>query len=242
MKKLILITLLACFSISNAQKSKRNKTIKGNEKEVTVSRTTPEYDKIEVGGSFDVKLISGKEGTLTIKGDENLVELLKTEVVNGTLKVRFERGKMIQYNYKSTLEITIPFEQINGLSFSGSGNFFGKDIITTENLEVEIAGSGNVKFESNTTNTKIERSGSGNLNIKGKTKNLEIESTGSGNANASELLAENVVASQTGSGNIKVNCSKKLVARSTGSGSIIYKGNPEKVDKSSSGSGSISGN
>jgi hypothetical protein len=241
MKKLILLSLLFCFSISNAQKSKKNKTIKGNEKEVTVSRTTPEYDKIEVGGSFDVKLISGKEGSITIKGDENLVELLKTEVVNGTLKVGFERGKMIQFNYKSAIEITIPFEQINELSFSGSGNFFGKDIITAENLEVEIAGSGNVKLELNTTNTKIERSGSGNLNIKGKTQNLEIESTGSGNANASELIAENVVASQIGSGNIKVNCTKKLVARSSGSGSIIYNGNPEKVDKSSSGSGSISG-
>lgn len=242
MKKLILLSLLLCFSVSNAQKSKKNKRVKGNEKEVTVNRTTPEYGKIEVGGSFDVKLISGKEGNITIKGDENLVELLTTEVVNGTLKVRFERGKMIQYNYKSKVEITIPFEQINELSFSGSGNFFGEDVIKTENLEVEIAGSGNVKLELNTINTKIERSGSGNLNIKGKNQNLEIDSTGSGNANASDLLSDNVVANQTGSGNIKVNCSKKLVARSTGSGSIIYKGNPEKVDKSSSGSGSISGN
>lgn len=242
MKKLIVLSLLLCFSVSNAQKSKKNKRVKGNEKEVTVNRTTPEYNKIEVGGSFDVKLISGKEGNITIKGDENLVELLTTEVVNGTLKVRFERGTMIQYNYKSKVEITIPFEQINELSFSGSGNFLGEDVIKTENLEVEIAGSGNVKLELNTINTKIERTGSGNLNLKGTNQNLEIDSTGSGNANASDLLSENVVANQTGSGNIKVNCSKKLVARSTGSGSIIYKGNPEKVDKSSSGSGSISGN
>lgn len=242
MKKTFLIALFLCSFVSNAQKSIRKKTIKGNEKEIIVNRITSEYNKIEILGSFDVQLISGKEGNLILKGDENLVELIKIEVVNGTLKVNFEKRRMVQYNYNSKLEITIPFEKIDELSFSGSGNFFGKNNIITENLNVKISCSGNVKFESDTENIKISRNGSGNLNVRGKSQNLVIESNGSGNANVSELVAENVVANQSGSGTVKVNCYNYLVAKSSGSGSINYIGNPKKVDKNSSGSGGINGN
>lgn len=69
MKKSILILALLCLTISNAQKLKK---IKGNQKNISISRTTTSYEKISVSGSFNVKLISGKEGNISIKGDENL--------------------------------------------------------------------------------------------------------------------------------------------------------------------------
>lgn len=239
MKKSILLLALLCFTISNAQKFKK---IKGNEKIVTLTRTTPQYDKISAAGSFDVKLISGKEGEISIKGDENLLEYIKTEVKDGTLSVYFEKGKNIQLNYNSTIEITIPFEKINQLNFTGSGNLSSSDSINSENLDFTMSGSGNVKFESVSTNLKITKAGSGYLNVKGKTTNLEVINTGSGNASLSELTSENAVANQSGSGSIQLYCSKNLQAKSVGSGNIQYKGNPEKVDKNSVGSGSITGN
>jgi hypothetical protein len=239
MKKSILLLTLLCFTISNAQKFKK---IKGNEKIVTITRTTPQYDKIAAAGSFDVKLISGKEGEIAIKGDENLLEYIKTEVKDGTLLVYFEKGKNIQLNYNSAIEITIPFEKINQLTFTGSGNLSSSDSINSENLDFIMSGSGNVKFESVSTNLKISKSGSGNLNVKGKTTNLEVNNAGSGNASLSDLTSENAIANQSGSGSIKLYCTKNLQAKSAGSGNIQYKGNPEKVDKNSIGSGSITGN
>ncbi len=239
MKKSILILALLCLTISNAQKLKK---IKGNQKIVSITRTTSDYEKISVSGSFDVKLVSGKEGNISIKGDENLLEFIKTEVNNNTLSVYFEKGKSIQYDYNSSIEITIPFETINQVTFSGSGNLTNTDSINSENLDITMSGSGNVKFETSTTNLKITKSGSGNLNAKGKTTNIEILSSGSGNANLSDLTSQNAVATQSGSGSIKVNCSKSLEAKTVGSGNIQYKGTPEKVDKSSTGSGSITGN
>ena len=236
MKKSILILALLCLTISNAQKFKK---IKGNQKNISISRTTTSYEKISVSGSFDVKLISGKEGNISIKGDENLLEYIKTEVVNNTLTVYFEKGKSIQYDYNSSIEITIPFETINQITFSGSGNLINSDSIKSENLDITMSGSGNVKLETETTNLKITKSGSGNLNSKGKTTNIEILSSGSGNANLSDLTSQNAVATQSGSGSIKINCNKSLEAKTVGSGNIQYKGTPENVDKSSTGSGSI---
>lgn len=239
MKKSILLLTLLCFTISNAQKFKK---IKGNEKIVTITRTTTQYEKISAAGSFDVKLISGKEGNIAIKGDENLLEYIKTEVKDGTLLVYFEKGKNIQLNYNSTIEITIPFEKISKLNFTGSGNLSSSDSINSENLDFTVAGSVNIKFESVSTNLKISKSGSGNLSVKGKTTNLEVNNAGSGNASLSDLTSENAVANQSGSGSVNLFCTKNLQAKSVGSGNIQYKGSPEKVDKNTVGSGSITGN
>lgn len=236
MKKSLLLLALLCFTVSFSQK---NKKIKGNEKITTITRTTSEYEGISVSGSFDVKLISGKEGNITIKGDENLLEFIITEVNNGKLSVYFEKNKNIQYNYNSSIEITIPFEKINQLTFTGSGNLTNNDLIKTDNLDFSMSGSGNVSFNSETNSLKISKSGSGNLNAKGTTTSIDVNSAGSGNANLLDLKSENATVSQSGSGSTKVYCSKILNAQTVGSGNIQYAGNPEKVSKNSTGSGSI---
>ena len=154
MKKSILLLALCCFTISNAQKYKK---IKGNEKITTIFRTTSEYDKIKVSGSFDFKLIAGKEGNISIKGDENLLQYIKTEVKNNTLTVVFEKGINIQYNYSSTLEVTIPIEKISEITFAGSGNVSTSDPINSDELIVEVTGSGNAKLITNSNNLKINK-------------------------------------------------------------------------------------
>ena len=239
MKKSIFILALFFIITSNAQKLKE---IKGNQKIVTITRTTSEYDKIIIAGSFDLKLVSGTEGTITLEGDENLLEYIKTDVRNGSLNIAFDKTTNIQYNYKSSIEISIPIEQIDELVFSGSGNVNATEIIVSDNFKSTITGSGNVSFVTSAKILKITKAGSGNLTIKGKATQLEVSASGSGNINLFDLTTQNAVASQTGSGNINLNCIEKLDATTAGSGSIQYKGNPKKINKNSSGSGGIFGN
>ncbi len=113
MKKLLLVIALFCFSFLGAQ---------NNKKVITESRITADYDKISTSGSFDVILVAGKEGNISIKAESKMMEFIKTEVKNGELSVYFETSKMVSFNYNKTIEITIPVEDISELSFSGSGN------------------------------------------------------------------------------------------------------------------------
>ena len=54
------------------------------------------------------------------------------------------------------------------------------------------------------------------------------------------MIAENVEAQVSGSGDIMVNARKSLKATVSGSGDIVYKGNPEKQDFKIHGSGRVS--
>lgn len=236
MKKSIQLLVCGAFLmgfIANAQSSK----IKGNGKVVTETKTTGDYDAIKVGGSFDVNLVAGKEGKIILKGEENLLSVIKVEVEDNTLKIYVD--KMVNIRPTSKIEITVPFEKISAVSLAGSGNLKTKDQIKSETFAAKLAGSGNVNLNVDSNNFELNLSGSGDVILKGSADKFTSKLAGSGNVNASDLKSKNVEANVAGSGNSIVNCEGSLTARVAGSGNIKYFGNPEKRDVKVSGSGNI---
>lgn len=233
----MLLSGLLFTTMANAQWFSKN-TIKGNGKIITEKRSTANYDQIRVGGFFDVELVSGKEGAITIVGEENILPLVKTEVENGVLLIYTEKNKSI--NTSKKLLITVPFESISDVSLGGSGSITTKSTIKTTKFSVKLSGSGDINLTLDVNDAEVNISGSGDVNLKGKATNYDGKLSGSGDLNTYELNAENANAVISGSGNIQLFCSNNLIARISGSGSINYKGNPKTIDTKVSGSGSIS--
>jgi len=239
MKKLlksVLYCSLLFTTIANAQWYSKNR-IKGNGKTTTEKRTTASYDEIKIAGFFDVELISGKEGNISIQGEENLLKYIKTETENGVLKVYTEKNASISTSKK--LLITIPFETINAVSLSGSGDLMTKTTIKSTKFKTKLAGSGDVSLDIEATDVEANLSGSGDLKIKGSTENLVAKLAGSGDINTSALQSKNVDVTVAGSGDVSVNCTNSLKARVSGSGDIYYSGNPKTKDTKVNGSGDI---
>lgn len=235
-KKLTVLIALISISIASAQNWK-NEKIKESGIKTTITRTTTTYDAISAIGSFKVALVSGKEGNITIDGDENIISHIVTEVENNTLIVRFDKNK--NYTYKSSITITIPFEEISSVSFGGSGEIETKNTITATNFNIAFTGSGEGNFDISATRLKTTLSGSGEIEIKGEVKELEETVSGSGEIDSSKLITTNANVIVTGSGEIKVNCTTFLEAKVAGSGTIKYKSKPQSVDKVITGSGEI---
>lgn len=236
MKKTAVLVAFLFISIANAQNRDKEK-IKGNGNLTTISRTTESYDEISLTGSFDVELVSGKEGNITINGDENIINHIITEVEGSTLKIHFEKNK--SYSYNSKLIITVPFEEISAVSLTGSGSIQTKDTINAKKFEINLAGSGDGNFNVNSTKLNVLLTGSGDLKVTGITQNLDAKVAGSGDLDCSKIEAENAEVAVVGSGDLKVNCIKNLTASVVGSGDIHYKNKPETVDKKIVGSGDI---
>lgn len=236
MKKFTIIIILLAFT-ANVNAQWYGKKIKGNGNVVTKTRNVSEYDQIAVAGSFDVKLVAGKEGKLTIKVEENLLEYLITEVKDGKLKIKWEKG--VNINTTKELLVTVPFEDIEAVSLAGSGDVFSEDTIKTDNLKVALAGSGDIKLNIKASSISSAVSGSGDIKLTGSSENLKCAIAGSGDINGYELASNNVEVSIAGSGDIKVNAKENLKARISGSGDVYYKGNPRQ-DVKVSGSGSVS--
>ncbi|NKI31910.1 head GIN domain-containing protein [Croceivirga thetidis] len=238
MKKVLTLSLALITIAASAQWGKR---VKGNGNVVTIERSVGEYNAVSSAGWFDVELVAGNEGELTLKGESNLLEFIKTEVKDGRLVIKTTKGVNLKpSNWNSGILITVPVEQIEAVSLSGSGDVVSKTTLKADNFKASVAGSGDVSLTVEANNLKSNLSGSGDIDLEGSANNFEVSVAGSGDIKAFDLEADYVNAKVSGSADIKVTANKELVARVSGSGDITYKGNPTKIDTKSSGSGDIS--
>ncbi|CAM4195468.1 head GIN domain-containing protein [Zobellia roscoffensis] len=238
MKNFIVLSLVLVTCSCSAQ---WGKSIRGNGNVVSLERNVEDYEAIAVSGWFDIDLVSGSEGELTIKGEENLLEYIITEVENGKLVIKVQKGVNLKPSLRNnSILIKVPVESIDALSLSGSGDIVGRTTLKTPRLKTSMSGSGDITLDVDTDTMVATMSGSGDMNLSGNTRDFEATISGSGDIKAYDLIADNVEATVSGSADIKVTANEKLKARVSGSGDINYRGNPKKVDTKTSGSGDVS--
>lgn len=244
MKRLVstLILGIFCMGVTQAQWWQGTDKVKGNGNMVTKSRNVSNYDAISLVGSMDVELIKGTEGQLKVEAEENLQQHITTEVEGGRLKIAVEKGYSLEPSRNNGIKVIVPVADIEEVSLTGSGDIVSNQMLTAENFEIKVTGSGNVQLPLTAKNTKASITGSGDIDLEGSSVDFACQVTGSGDISAFDFKCENVRATVTGSGDIKVYASESLKASVPGSGDIEYRGNPRKEDFKTFGAGSVSKN
>ena len=237
MKKLLLALLIFNSTAIFSQSWWNSKKVKGNGNVVTEKRNVGSFDDVSLSGFFDVILVNGTEGRITLEGEENILPYIITEVKRGTLKIKVKKNTNIRTRRKLT--VTVPFEKINGVALGGSGSIISEKTISGNVVSVSIGGSGNIKATVDAETVKASIGGSGNINLKGNSDNLKCSVAGSGNIRAYGLEVNDLKVSVAGSGDVEATVSNKIKASIAGSGSIYYKGNPKYIDTNSVGSGDV---
>ncbi|MET2985104.1 head GIN domain-containing protein [Aureibaculum conchae] len=233
MKKLIILFAIVLFSIpSNAQWKK----VKGNGNVTTTTRTVSDYDKIGVSGSFDVKLVAGTEGKLSIEAEDNLMEYIITEVKGEHLKIKWKKGINVRTTKKTV--ITVPFKDIEEIALSGSGDITSNEVIEASDFKIAVSGAGDIELKLKVNSLKTALSGSSDIDLSGTATNFDCAISGSGDVDANNLVTDNATVRIAGSGDVSVHAKKQLDAKVSGSGDVTYKGSP-KTNSKVSGSGSI---
>jgi hypothetical protein len=186
---------------------------------------------------MDVKLIQGNEGEITVKTDENLQEWIEIKVKKNTLVLDIKDN--VNIRTKKGVYITVPFEEISGVSLVGSGDIHTEDTIKAYAFETELVGSGDIDLTIHATKLKAKVTGSGDMTLSGSTDELQIHVTGSGDFDGESLTSNRTDVSCTGSGDAMVVAKTNLNAKVHGSGDIEYKGTPSQTDIRIFGSGDV---
>lgn len=217
-----------------------SKKVNGNGNMVSDTRKTSSYDKVALVGSIDVRIVEGKEGNLKVDAESNLQEYILTEVKDGTLKISVEKDVSLNPSRNMEITVTVPVEDIEALSVTGSGDVSNSGVLKADDLKISVTGSGDIMLNVAANELSGAITGSGDIKLSGNADEFSCKVTGSGDFMAYNLKAKNVEAGVSGSGDIQVSASQSLKARVSGSGDISYRGNPEKQDFKTSGSGAIS--
>lgn len=240
---LLLSAMLLCASTISAQIfTFGNKKVKASNVYVTKQIKIDDFDRLEVAGSMDVvyKQVKGKP-SLEIYTADNIVDLVKIEVVNGTLKIGFKKGYSISYN---KLIIRVSSEDIYAVSLSGSGSIDLANGVKTNRMNISVAGSGDVKGKNIfcQEGLRIALSGSGDITMQQLVCNqFDVSLAGSGDVSMSNVNANTAKVSLAGSGDLKlegVTCTEANV-NAAGSGCIEMYGETNKSHFELAGSGEI---
>ena len=205
---------------------------------VTENRGVSGFTGVSSAISADINLRQSSTFKVLIEGQKNIIDLVETEVKDGTLKVRFKKGYSV--NYKKNLKIQVEAPNFSYLGMSGSGDVSANEPLSGEKLDISISGSGDFDLaQLQYADVKVGISGSGGVDLGGTAERVELSISGSGDLKAKNLKAQSVRCRVSGSGDVSCFATKELDALISGSGDILYSGNPTSVKKKVSGSGDI---
>ena len=206
---------------------------------VTQTRTVGNFTGVSSEMSGTVNFAIAPEYKVEITAQQNILDVLNTNVVNGVLHIDFKNNVRVKQHEDLLINITAPYADYFRLS--GSGNMNVQGDLSANSLKLTISGSGNIAVGNAVIGDKIdaEVSGSGNISVaNGSAVNEDVDISGSGKVEMAGVSAQNAVTRTSGSGDVKLALSTNLDAHISGSGSVYYHGNPI-ISTHISGSGRV---
>lgn len=213
--------------------------IRGNGNVQTENRTiSANFNAIEVQQGITVYLTQGNETALKVEADDNIIDLLKTEIKNDELKIYFEKNV---YHAKAR-NVYVTTANIHKISTSSGSEVKSENTIQTDALSLNSSSGSNIQLIVNANSVNGDTSSGASMDLEGKTTNFTATSSSGSSIDAKKLNAVNVIATTSSGASIDVFATGKLNAHASSGGGIGYSGNPTEINKDTSSGGSVSSN
>jgi hypothetical protein len=236
MKKLIIFSFAISISILLFSSCffSFSESITGNGKVVTKKRDVGTFDAVEVSRGLHVYVTFGEAESVEVEADENLHEVIKTECVNGRLKITSDAN--IRRAEAKNIRISVP--ALREIEVSAAATLESNNLLKVEDVEIEVSSAAELDLEVEAKTLKIEISSAAKANLKGRTDDLEADISSAGELKAYDLVSGNCDVNASSAAHASVTAEEKLNAEASSAGSISYKGDAKdiKIEKSSAGS------
>lgn len=230
----LLFTLVDSIQL-NGQRRWWAGNISGSGPVVEQSLDLASFEKVSLGVSANLYISQGSTQSITIKGQQNIIDNIISKVEDNTWKIRFDQP--VRRSGELKIYVTLP--KLSAMRVSGSGSVYGEGVFDqSSTFYTGISGSGNMKLVVQAQEVVSKVSGSGNIALDGEAETYEVQISGSGNVRAEELQATKCQVRISGSGSAEVDVADALEVRISGSGDVYYEGRP-KINSRISGSGDL---
>ena len=235
--RIVVTSILSLLLFSCNFNMNWNSGVKGNGNVVMETRTVnASFSKIKASEGLSVYLTQGSSEGITVEADENLQELIITEVIDGVLKIHCKE----QIGKASSKKVNVNFKSISGITSTSGSSVHATNVITTDNLKLKSSSGSSMRVKVNTNDLTCDSSSGSSLKVSGNTISLTAEASSGSTIKAGDLKAESSEASASSGANLTVNTSKALIAKASSGASVKYYGNPEMLDTDKSSGGSVS--
>lgn len=180
----------------------------------SMTRQVADFSAIRSQGSFDLDI---KQGVLSveIEGDDNLLDLISTQVVGEELRLSMNAS----YSTNHALMVHVSAPRIRKVSIAGTSDVAMRSIRAGQ--------------------LTLELQGAVDLTAGGQVEKLNLQIQGSGDVNAKNLRSRSADLNVNGTADVQIMVTEELNVSLHGTGDVTYYGHPAVLNKVISGLGDI---
>ena len=178
----------------------------------------------------------GEATSLVVTADDNVLPLVRTEVVGDRLKIYLDTS--LSTNIGVQVKASTP--ELKSLVGSGATKVNATGV-TGEKFQIELHGASTGELSSNADVMDVTLSGASRGVLTGDCNQLIVKCSGASQMNATDLTADTVTAELSGASSAQLNAKEELAVDASGASHLRYTGQPAKLTKQVSGASTVSG-
>jgi hypothetical protein len=215
------------------------------------------YNRIEVGGAFEVDIARGDSFHVTVTADD--FPHVRVETLNDTLIIRRQGIEWFApFHGRPKATVTLPI--LTDLDISGASHGKLRDFQSGENLTITLSGAshleavnisaGDINVRASgassltgeiktTQDAKFEASGASRIELTGTGANVVMKINGASKAELGDFPVQNANLDVSGASHALVNLNGRLDANVSGASKLFWSGTPIMGDIQSSGASNL---
>lgn len=194
------------------------------------------YEQIEVSHGLDVYLTQGDTESISVQADENLHDIIKTEIEGDVLKIYAEEN----ISYSEAQKVMVSFKTLSRISASSGSDVYSKNTFNIESIRLTTDSGSDMTINIKAKNIDCGSSSGSDLRLSGSATNLIANASSGSDIKAGDLTVETSRVTASSGADVIVNTTRELHASASSGGDIRYLGNPETVDKTDGVSRTVS--
>ncbi len=191
--------------------------VKGTGAAAKENRNVAEFHGLNVSGSYAILGTIAKPQKLAVGSNANLLPYIETTVKDGVLFVNAKKDAKLTPTVSQNIWFTA--DTLDSLTLNGS-SIFQLLHVTTDKLDVKLAGAHQVL-------------------LSGAAKELKIVISGNSDIDAKNLISQHAEIEINGSSTVMVNPTQSLKVTINGNGKVAYFSQAPKVEQTINGSGQV---
>ena len=228
----LLLTLLAAscgLDINLGPGKQGNGTVTDEKREIT-----GDFTEVSSSEGLDVYVTQGDDFEIVVEADENIIDLIGTDIRDGKLKIHARENIG-----RATKKIYVSLPQITGLESSSGSDLTVTNHIRAEKISLEASSGSHLEVELTADEVEADTSSGADIRMSGEANLLYADASSGSGIRARDFEVRECHANGSSGADIDLNVSESLVADASSGADISYTGNPARVDQNKSVSGSV---
>ncbi|GLU44292.1 hypothetical protein Musp01_19160 [Muricauda sp. NBRC 101325] len=192
------------------------------------------FTVVSASEGIDVFVTQGSEYKISVEADENIIDLIGTDVRDGKLKIH-----AIENIGRATKNVYVTLPDVSGLESSSGADLIAQNVIESERIDLDASSGADLQVELVAGEVSADCSSGADIRVSGRAEVLYADASSGSDIKARDLMVKRCNADASSGADISVNVSESLVADASSGADIKYSGDPS-VQTKKSVSGSVS--